>query len=47
LTLPAGEVEGLPAGVLLAARPRMENVLLKTAAAIQARDPAVVKRLKY
>lgn len=47
LALPVGEAEGLPAGVLLAARPRMDNVVLKTAAAIQALNPDVVKRLKY
>lgn len=47
LALPAGAAGGLPAGLLIAARPRMENVLLKAATALQAAHTTWNLRPKY
>lgn len=47
LVVPCGMVEGLPVGVLLAARPRMDNVLLKAGSALQARASGLPRRPKY
>lgn len=47
MAVPAGEAEGLPVGILVASRPRMDNVLLKVAAGFQARNPQAIRRPKY
>jgi aspartyl-tRNA(Asn)/glutamyl-tRNA(Gln) amidotransferase subunit A len=47
LALPAGAAGGVPVGILMAGRPRMENVLLKAAGALENLHPNWRVRPKY